>query len=312
MSTDKLKLPSYGGQALIEGVLMRGKYGVAAAFRAPDGAVVIEKEPLTGLYNSRITKIPFLRGIVLLWDSLGLGTRFLTKSANLQGGEDEKIEGAGLYLTLGISMLVAVLLFFAGPAALAKLLQHWTGISTLMMNLLEGVIRLAGIVLYIWGIGRMKDIQRVFAYHGAEHKTINAFEANAELTPTEVKKYPLEHPRCGTAFLLSLVVVSIVVFALIGSLPTLWLILSRIILIPVLAMIAYEYIRFTANHMDHPLISWMVKPNLALQRLTTREPSLEMLEISIASFNAMLAQEAELEKNHLNQMQTAQPLPDPS
>lgn len=312
MSTDKLKLPSYGGQALIEGVLMRGKHGVAAAFRAPDGSIVIEKEPLTGLYNSRITKIPFLRGIVLLWDSLGLGTRFLTKSANLQGGEDEKIEGAGLYLTLGVSMLVAVLLFFAGPAALAKLFQHWTGISTLMMNLLEGVIRLAGIVLYIWGIGRMKDIQRVFAYHGAEHKTINAFEANAELTPSEVKKYPLEHPRCGTAFLLSLVVVSIIVFALIGSLPILWLILSRIVLIPVLAMIAYEYIRFTANHMDHPLISWMVKPNLALQRLTTREPSLEMLEISIASFNAMLAQEAELEKKHLNQMQTAQPLPDPS
>lgn len=294
MSTDKLKLPSYGGQALIEGVLMRGKYGMAAAYRAPDGTIVIDKEPLTGLYSSKITKIPFLRGIVLLWDSLGLGTRYLTRSANLQSEEDEKIEGAGLYLTLGISLLVAVLLFFVGPAALAKLLQHWTGMPTLAMNLLEGLIRLAGIVLYIWAIGRMKDIQRVFAYHGAEHKTINAFEANAELTPAEVKKYSLEHPRCGTAFLLSLVVVSIIVFALIGSLPTLWLILSRIILIPVLAMLAYEYIRFTANHMDHPLIRWMVKPNLALQRLTTREPSLDMLEISIASFNAMLAQEADL------------------
>ena len=294
MSTDKLKMPSYGGQALIEGVLMRGKYGVAAAFRTPAGSILIDKEPLTGIYNSRLTRIPFLRGLVLLWDSLGLGTRFLTRSANLQGGEDEKIEGPMLYLTLAGSLLIAVLLFFVGPAALGKLIQNWTGISTFAMNVLEGLIRLAGIVLYIWAIGKMKDIDRVFAYHGAEHKTINAFEAGAELTPPEVKKFPLEHPRCGTSFLLSLVVISIVVFAIIGSLPTLWLLLSRIVLIPVLAMLAYEYIRFTANHMDNRLIRWMIKPNLALQRLTTREPSLDILEVGIASFNAMMAQEAEL------------------
>ena len=294
MSTDKLKMPSYGGQALIEGVLMRGKFSVAAAFRVPDGSIVIDKEPLTGIYNSKLTRIPFLRGLVLLWDSLGLGTRFLTRSANLQGDEDEKIEGPMLYLTLAGSLLVAVLLFFVGPAALGKLIQHWTGISTFAMNVLEGLIRLAGIVLYIWAIGKMKDIDRVFAYHGAEHKTINAFEAGASLTPAEVKKFPLEHPRCGTSFLLSLVVISIVVFAIIGSLPTLWLLLSRIVLIPVLAMLAYEYIRFTANHMDSPLIRWIIKPNLALQRLTTREPSLDILEVSIASFNAMMEQEAEL------------------
>ncbi len=294
MSTDKLKMPSYGGQALIEGVLMRGKFGVAAAFRTPDGAIVIDKEPLTGIYNSKLTRIPFLRGLVLLWDSLGLGTRFLTRSANLQGGEDEKIEGPMLYLTLAGSLLIAVLLFFVGPAALGKLIQNWTGISTFAMNVLEGLIRLAGIVLYIWAIGKMKDIDRVFAYHGAEHKTINAFEAGAELMPVEVKRFPLEHPRCGTSFLLSLVVISIVVFAIIGSLPTFWLLLSRIVLIPVLAMLAYEYIRFTANHMDNWLIRWMIKPNLALQRLTTREPSLDILEVSIASFNAMMAQEVEL------------------
>lgn len=297
MSTDKLKMPSYGGQALIEGVLMRGKYGVAAAFRAPDGNIVIEKEPLSGIYSSKMTKYPFLRGLILLWDALGLGTRFLTKSANLQGGEDEKIEGPALYLTLGLSLIVAVLIFFVAPAGLSKLIQHWTGMSTFLMNLLEGVIRLAGVVLYIWAIGRMKDVERVFSYHGAEHKTINAFEAGAELTPTEVKQYPLEHPRCGTSFLLSLIVISVFVFALIGSLPTVWLLLSRIILIPVLAMIAYEYIRFTANHLGHPLIRWMMKPNLALQKLTTREPSLEMLEVSIASFNAMMTQESELSSN---------------
>ena len=294
MSTDKLKMPSYGGQALIEGVLMRGKFGLAAAFRVPDGSIVIEEEPLTGIYSSKLTKVPFLRGLVLLWDALGLGTRYLTKSANLQSGEDEKIEGPALYLTLAVSLLVAVALFFVGPAALGKLIQNWTGISTLAMNVIEGVIRLAGIVLYIWGIGKMKDIERVFAYHGAEHKTINAFEAGADLTPETVKKYPLEHPRCGTSFLLTLMVISILVFALLGSLPTIWLLLSRIILLPVIAMLAYEYIRFTANHMDSPIIRWMIKPNLALQRLTTREPSLDVIEVGIAAFNAMMAQEKKL------------------
>lgn len=297
MSTDKLKMPSYGGQALIEGVLMRGRYGVAAAFRAPDGSIVIEKEALSGLYSSKIRKIPFLRGLILLWDGLGLGTRFLTKSANIQTGEDEKIEGPALYITLAASLLVAVLLFFVGPAALGKWAQHLSGISTLGMNLLEGVIRLAGIILYIWGIGKMKDIERVYAYHGAEHKTINAFEAGAPLTPEEVQKYPLEHPRCGTSFLLTLVVFSIIVFAMLGSLPTVWHILSRIILIPVLSMFAYEYIRFAANHLDQPAIRWLIKPNLWLQRLTTREPSLDMLEVSIASFNAMMEQETELAKS---------------
>lgn len=296
MSTNKLKMPSYGGQALIEGVLMRGRYGMAAAFRAPDGSILIEKEPLSALYKSKITKIPFLRGLILLWDGLGLGTKFLTKSANIQTGEDEKIEGAALYLTLAASLVVAVLLFFVGPAALGKLAQHLSGISTLAMNLLEGLIRLAGIILYIWGIGKMKDIERVYAYHGAEHKTINAFEAGANLTPDIVKQYSLEHPRCGTSFLLTLVVFSIIVFALVGSLPTVWHILSRVILIPVLSMFAYEYIRFAANHMDQPLIRWLIKPNLALQRLTTREPSLDMLEVSIASFNAMMEQETELAK----------------
>jgi uncharacterized protein YqhQ len=294
MRTNKLKMPSYGGQALIEGVLMRGKYGVAAAYRSPDGSIVIEKEALSGIYSSQLTRIPFLRGLILLWDSLGLGTRFLTKSANLQGGEDEKIEGPALYLTLAFSILVAVLLFFVAPAGLGKLVQNWTGISTFLTNVVEGLIRLAGIVLYIWAIGKMKDIDRVFAYHGAEHKTINAFEAGATLTPTEVQKFPLEHPRCGTSFLLTLVVISILVFALVGSLPIGWLLLSRVVLIPVLAMLAYEYIRFTANHLDNPVIRWIMQPNLALQRLTTREPSLDIIEVGIASFNAMMAQESAL------------------
>jgi uncharacterized protein YqhQ len=295
MSTDKLRLPSYGGQALIEGVLMRGKYGVAAAYRAPNGEIVIQKEKLEGIYKSRLGKIPFLRGLVILWDSLGLGTRFLTESANIQTGEEEKIEGPALYLTLGVSMLVAILLFFVAPAAIGKGLQHLTGMSTLLMSLTEGLIRLAGIVLYIWGIGQMEDIKRVFAYHGAEHKTINAFETGVELTPENVKGFSLEHPRCGTAFLLTLVVISIIFFTFLGSLPMGWLIVTRIVFIPLLAMLAYEYIRFTANHLDSPIVCWLIKPNLALQHLTTREPDLDIIAVGIAAFNAMLAQEAELE-----------------
>ncbi len=291
MSTEKLRLPNYGGQALIEGVLMRGRYSVAAAMRAPDGKIVIEVEKLTGIYNSSLARIPFLRGLIILWDSLGLGTRFLTKSANLQTGEDEKIEGPTLYLTLAVSLIIAVLLFFVGPAALGRWIQNLSGTTTFITNLIEGLIRLAGIVLYIWLIGRSKDIAAVFGYHGAEHKTINAFEAGEELTPANIIKYSVAHPRCGTSFLLTLIVISILVFSLLGSLPLVWLLLSRVLLLPILAMISYEYIRWTAGHLDSPLISWMMKPNLALQSLTTREPSLEMLEVSIASFNAMVAQE---------------------
>jgi uncharacterized protein YqhQ len=150
------------------------------------------------------------------------------------------------------------------------------------------------LILYIWGIGQTPDIKRVFAYHGAEHKTINAFEGGADLTPENVARYPLEHTRCGTAFLLTLVLLSVLFFTLLGPLPMGWRLASRIIMLPVLAMFAYEYIRWTANHITSPFVRWMVKPNLALQRLTTREPSREMLEVSIAAFNAMRAREQQI------------------
>ncbi len=199
-----------------------------------------------------------------------------------------------MYLTLAASLAIAVGLFFLTPAAIGKAIQNLTGISTFAMNLIEGILRLGGVILYIWAIGRIPDIQRVFAYHGAEHKTINAFEAGAELIPETVKQYPLEHPRCGTSFLLTLIILSVFVFSLVGNLPLGLLLLSRVLLIPVLAMLAYEYIRFTANHMDHPLIRWMIRPNLALQSLTTREPDLDIIEVSIASFKAMLEHENKL------------------
>ncbi len=285
------RLPSYGGQAVIEGVMMRGSQHVAIAMRAPDAQIVIHTEPLSGIYQSKLLKIPFLRGIIGLWDALGLGMRALTLSANVQGDEGEKLEGPQLYLTMGGALLLGMGIFFLAPAAAGQLSEHWLGINAWWGNVLEGVLRLALLVGYIWLVGKAAEIQRVFAYHGAEHKTINAFEAGAELTPENVAGFSLEHPRCGTAFLLTLVVVSVLLFSLLGPLPWGWRLASRILLLPVLAGIAYEYIRWTANHLDSPLVRWMVKPNLSLQHLTTREPSREMLEVSIAAFKAMIAKE---------------------
>ena len=302
---DKLNLPTYGGQAVIEGVMMRGKQSLAIAMRAPDDSIVIHKDKLGSLYRSQIVRIPILRGMILLWDALGLGMRALTISANTQTDEDEKIEGATLIITLVISLAFAVGLFFLLPASVGHFSERifvslfnldlsqantaaWIG------NFIEGMIRLLILVGYIWFIGRIPDIKRVFAYHGAEHKTINAFESGAELTPESVKQFSLEHPRCGTAFLLTLVLLSILFFSLLGPMPLGLRLASRIIMIPLLAGVAYEYIRWTSNHMDSSLVRWMVRPNLALQRLTTREPDLAMLEVSIAAFNAMRAGEEEI------------------
>lgn len=288
MKTEELRLPSYGGQALIEGVLMRGKNYLAAAFRKPDGEIVVHSEPLSKIYQSRITKIPFLRGIVVLWDALGLGMKYLTMSANYQTEEEEeKIEGPALYLTLAFSLLVAALLFFVGPALLSKGIHYLIPFGTVVQNLLEGLIRLIFVILYIWGIGRMPDIARVFSYHGAEHKTINAFENRAKLTPESVKQFSVQHPRCGTAFILYVIVLSVFVFTLIGKTSWIVLILSRIILIPFIAMIAYEFLRWTADHLDNKFIRWMALPGLTLQKLTTNEPDEKMLEVSITAFNAM-------------------------
>lgn len=284
---------------------MRGKQSLAIAMRAPDDSIVIHKDNLGSLYRSQIVRIPLLRGMVLLWDALGLGMRALTISANTQSDEDEKIEGATLIITLVISLAFAVGLFFLLPASIGHFSERilvllfnfdlsqantvaWIG------NLIEGVIRLLILVGYIWFIGRIPDIKRVFAYHGAEHKTINAFESGAELTPQSIKRFSVEHPRCGTAFLLTLVLLSILFFSLLGPMPLGLRLASRIIMIPILAGVAYEYMRWTANHMDSSFVKWIVKPNLALQRLTTREPDLEMLEVSIAAFNAMRAGEEDI------------------
>lgn len=198
------RMPSYGGQAVIEGVLMRGKHVVAMANRAPNNEIVVTHEELTGLYSSPLTKVPFLRGLVGLWDALGLGVRYLTLSANIQTGDDEKIEGPALFFTVIFSLALGIGIFFLLPALISGLLLKFFEIRTWAANLIEGVLRLILLIVYLWGIGKMPEIQRVFMYHGAEHKTINAFEGGAELTPEKVSTFSLQHPRCGTSFIFNI------------------------------------------------------------------------------------------------------------
>ena len=288
------RIITYGGQAVIEGVMMRGQKAYAVAMRAPDGSIAVHTEKLANVYRSGITRIPFLRGSILLWDALGLGMRALTLSANTQTGEDEKLEGPALYLTLGLSLTMGIGLFFLLPTGIGGLAEHYLGWSSWLNNLVEGVLRLLFLIGYIWAISFMPDVKRLFMYHGAEHKTINAFEAGAELTPEVVAKYPIEHARCGTAFLLTLVLLSILVFTLLGPMSILWRLATRILFIPILAGIAIEYIRWTANHLDNPIVQLLIKPNLALQHLTTRTPDLSMLEVAIQSFQSMRKAEQEI------------------
>ncbi len=309
---------SYGGQAVIEGVMMRGAHVAAIAVRNTEGSIVVHEEPLSAtLYRGRIAKTPFVRGIIGLWDALGLGTRALLWSADVaMSTEEEKVSFTGPvgWATLAVSLLFSVGLFFILPTAASTGIGNLLGLSTeylvevpadasgaaaqtvfswgpLIINLIEGVIQISLLIGYMWLIGRLPDVKRLFGYHGAEHKTINAYEAGAELTPEVVAKYPIEHPRCGTAFLLTVAFVSILVFSLLGRPPFVFLILSRILFIPIIAGISYEIIRYMAKHLDNPIIRVMVIPNLALQHLTTRTPDLEMIEVAIAAFKRVLVSE---------------------
>lgn len=285
------RLIAYGGQAVIEGVMMRGRKVYALALRAPDGQIVTKVAPLSGIYRSRLARIPLLRGLVLLWDALGLGLRALTDSANLQAPGEERLEGPALYITFGLSLVIALLLFVLLPAGGGWLTEHYLQWNAWQSNLVEGILRLLLLIGYIWLVGFWPDIRRVFAYHGAEHKTINAWEDGAEMKPAVIAGYSCQHPRCGTAFLLSVAVIAFLAFAVLGPLPLAWRLTTRILLIPLIAGLAYEYIRWTANHLRSPLVRILAAPNLALQSLTTREPDERMIEVALAAFQAMRAGE---------------------
>ncbi|MEN6555580.1 MAG: DUF1385 domain-containing protein [Anaerolineaceae bacterium] len=293
----ELKMPSYGGQAVIEGVMMRGKKAVAMAVRSPQGGIVMFDEQLPALYRSIWFKTPFVRGVLSLWDSLELGMRYLTKAANVQTGEDEKIEGAALFFTVLAAVLVGIGLFFLLPALAAGWVDKFLNLGSWWSNLFEGILRLAILVLYMALVGRMPDIKRTFMYHGAEHKTINAFEAGVELTPQNVALQTKVHPRCGTSFILTLVIFSVLIFSILGPLPLQWRLISRVLLLPVVAGLAYEYIRWAAHAMDKSaFVRALIKPNLLLQKLTTKEPTEDMLEVAIAAFKRMYALEQDTEE----------------
>ncbi|HEY60755.1 MAG TPA: DUF1385 domain-containing protein [Anaerolineae bacterium] len=289
------KIKNYGGQALIEGVLMRGRNYLTAAIRAPNGKIIVKTEKLSGLYKGKISKIPFLRGLIVLWDALVLGMKYLTVSANIQNEElEERVEGPFLMISLILSLLFVIAVFFILPTLVVDFLLRFWQFNTIVINLIEGLIRLFFLIGYIWGIGQMKDVARVFAYHGAEHKTINAYEDGVEIIIENVMGYPVAHPRCGTAFLLTLVFLSTIIFIFLGSTPLIWRITSRIFLIPILSMIAYEIIRLLSAHIGHPLVSALISPNLLMQRLTTREPSKDIVEVAIMAFTKLLALEQPL------------------
>ena len=276
-----------GGQAVIEGVMMRGPELTATAVRTPDGEIEISSRPVNSISDRYpILKKPLLRGCVSLIESLVIGIRSLGYSAQMAGEEEEQLSDRELAGTIAFAFVLAAILFIAIPTGAAKLFHSITE-DPVFLNLMEGVLRLFIFIAYIVGISRMKDIQRVFQYHGAEHKTIACFEAGEALTVENAMKHTRFHKRCGTSFLLIVMLVSIFVFAFLGWPSLIERIVSRIVLLPVVAGISYEIIRFSANS-DNCILGWAVKPGLWLQRLTTREPEPDMLEVAIESAKAVL------------------------
>jgi len=285
-----------GGQAVIEGVMMRAPRSVAIAVRRPSGEIVVRREeaiPLSERFP--VVKLPIVRGAVALFQSLIVGIKALNFSANEamveeEGGEKEELSSWAMGGTMAVAFGFGILLFFILPLYLTKLLIPIIGSSNIVFNLVDGVIRVAVFLLYIWSISRMKDIQRVFQYHGAEHKSIFAFEAGEELTVENVRKYSCLHPRCGTSFLLIVMLVSILIFSLI---PKLWPFYmkagARVVLLPLIAGVSYELLKWSAKNDRSRLVRMLIAPGLALQRLTTREPDDSQLEVAIRSMEEALA-----------------------
>jgi uncharacterized protein YqhQ len=295
----------YGGQAVIEGVMMRGRKFVVMAVRRPDQRIYLYREALTPtMYRNRIFRLPFLRGVLLLWEMLILGSRLMTLSANIASGaidpeelpdnpeELPRVDRATLIVPMLVSLSLAVAVFFVGPMLATSLMpavisNSWLGFCV------EGIIRLGLLLGYLYLIGRVPEIQRVFGYHGAEHKAINAMEQGNPPDIEHVREASRVHTRCGTGFLLLVVAVSIVVFALIG-LPSIWVrVVARIILVPVVAGIAYELMRLGAANYHYRIVRWLMAPVLALQKMTTREPDDGMIACAVVALRRVMDYDAQ-------------------
>jgi uncharacterized protein YqhQ len=315
-SVDRRGRTAYGGQAVIEGVMMRGRTTMAVAVRRPDGTIQTKVEPLSGIYQSRIVKTPVLRGVLLLWDTIGLGWKSIEFSAQAQG--EEPVSKGEWVISLLVSLAILIGVFLLLPTAIGQ----WTEgalraahsgaaavdvthsaqaagasaqipvwLPAAIGNLVEGVIRLGLLILYLLLVARIPEIARVFSYHGAEHKTVAAYEAGVELTPEAAERFPKEHPRCGTSFLIAIGVLAILLFAFTGSMPMGYKLLSRILGIPVLIALGYEYLRFSASVKNPTLARILGAPGVWAQKFTTREPDRSMLEVAIAALQAVRAVE---------------------
>lgn len=289
---------SYGGQAVLEGVMMRGASCWSVAVRRPDGGIEeVTRDVSSPMKRHRIWRLPVIRGVIALGESLAIGFRALAISANVASREEDEdgevvteISRGQIIFSFAIAIGFALMLFKVGPALLTSWLIPFEG--TTWFVVIEGIVRVAVFIAYIGLVGLLPDLKRVFQYHGAEHKTINALEAGAELTPASVQKFSLIHPRCGTAFLLWVMVIGIFVFAFVGRPVWYLLILSRILLLPVIAGLAYELIRYAGRHQDNRVLMTLLAPGLWLQRLTTREPSLDQIEVSIRAMDEVRRFEA--------------------
>jgi len=274
---------SYGGQAVIEGVMIRGRKAAVTAVRRPGGDLITDIRSLAAFYTGRMRRTPLLRGIIVLIEAMVIGIRSLLYSANVSlEEEEEEISGKMVWLMITLALALAVVLFLVIPLFLTRLINPYIG-SSLVFHLVEGFIRLVIFVAYLKLVGLMPDIKRIFTYHGAEHKTVNAYEAGVPLEVASVRKFSTAHVRCGTGFLFVVLIIAIVVFALVGR-PALWLmVLSRFLLIPVIAALGYEVILFGARHTGNILVRIVLAPGLWLQRLTTQEPDDSQIEVALCA-----------------------------
>jgi len=279
----------YGGQAVMEGVMIRGRRFMAVAVRRPEGDIALRLESLGGLSTGLLSRIPFLRGIVILWETLTLGTRALFFSYNVALGEEEKEIGRPvLWGTVILALALVIAIIFVGPVLAMGRLEEAID-NERLAAFVEGVIRLGVFLAYLYLIGLLPDIRRVFAYHGAEHKAINALENGAPLEVEAVRRYGTAHPRCGTSFLLVVVTVSVLAFVLVGTPPFWERLLSRVVLVPVIAAVSYEVIRLMGAFQNSRLMRVLFRPNLWLQSLTTREPDDAQVEVAIHALREALA-----------------------
>lgn len=276
-----------GGQAVIEGVMMRGPNSFSVAIRTQSNGVKVHKFNTKSVTSSKIGKIPILRGFLALIDSLILGIKALNISAEEYGGEEVKLSNRDIFFAMTIGVGLGILLFIVLPASIARILQNSIQ-SAFLVNILEGLVRIGVFLIYLYSFSFIKDIRRVFEYHGAEHKVIFTYEKGEPLTVDNAIKNSRLHPRCGTSFLLIVMVVSILVFSILGKQTLLMRITSRIALIPLVAGISYEMIRLTSKYRNSKLARFITSPGLALQYLTTREPTPDQIEVAIEAVKSVL------------------------